>query len=79
MSVENILLKKNNIVLSEIAEVVAQNALCETPNHFFRFRGACIGSSLSQECDYGCRRAGGWKSGSCKNQKCVCACWTSPT
>jgi hypothetical protein len=75
LSVENILLKKNNIVLLEIAEeVVAQNAPCKTPNQNFR-SAKCD----DQECDNDCRRVGGWNGGSCKNQKCVCDCWTSPT
>ncbi|KEH25412.1 Defensin-like protein [Medicago truncatula] len=44
----------------------------ETPNQ--HFRGACIGSSRKQECDYGCRRGVGWRGGYCKKQKCVCDC-----
>jgi len=68
------LLKKNNIVILEIAdEAVVQIEACVFPNQFFK--GACIGSSDNQECDNLCRRGSGWYSGSCKNQKCVCTCY----
>jgi len=67
------LLKKNNIVLLEIADkAVVQIEACEFSSQFFR--GACIGSSGNQECDNHCRRVPGWYTGSCKNQNCVCAC-----
>jgi len=65
------------MVLLEIAEeVVVQIEACEKPSKFFS--GACIGSSGNQQCGYLCRRGEGLLSGSCKNLKCVCACWTSP-
>ena len=63
----------------EIAEeVVAQNAPCKT--HNLNFGSVCNGlSGDDKECDNDCRRVGGWNGGSCKNQKCDCDCWTSPT
>jgi hypothetical protein len=86
--------KNNIVLLEIAEEVVAQNAPCETPNQKSRgpcngssgnqeclwFREPCIGvlSGDNEECDNDCRRVGGWNGGSCKNEECVCDCWTSP-